>query len=212
MAPDIEALVSKIGIEKKGGSSLDPGKLYHDIPFLNFKSHRKNTRLRVDKLLKEIDVKGKRGLDLGCAAGGITFRLQSAGARMTGIDYDNAVIDFANAIEGRFKTGARFIHATIDKELVSGLERYDFIVWFDQWMWLLKQAGDDAYEAISIMSQKTDCLFFSTTQGDAMAKSANISSKDDVFKILNDNTDYHIDDLGTVKDGWYPRNIFRCYR
>jgi len=33
-----------------------------------------------------------------------------------------------------------------------------------------------------------------------------------VFNILKDNTDYQIDDLGTVKDGWYPRNIFRCYR
>jgi len=209
---NLKSLASKIGVEKVGGSSLDPGKLYHDIPFMSFPSHRKNTQLRTDRLLKEFDVKGKKGLDLGCSAGGVTFRLQSAGANMTGIDYDKAVIDFANAIEGHFKTGARFTCAIIDKELISGLERYDFIVWFDQWMWLLKQADKDAYEAISIVSQKTDCLFFSTTQGDAMAKSANISSKDDVFKILKDNTDYQIDDLGTVKDGWYSRNIFRCHR
>jgi len=209
----LEKLISRIGVEKKEGSSLDPGKLYHDIPFMSLPSHRKNTHLRVDRILAEFDVKGKKGLDLGCSAGGVTFRLQSAGAAMTGIDYDEAVIDFANAIEGKFKTGAHFICATIDKDLVSGLERYDFIVWFDQWMWLLKQAGKEAAcEAISIVSQKTDCLFFSTTQGDAMAKSDGISSKDDVFKILKDNTDYHIDDLGTVKDGWYPRNIFRCYR
>jgi len=209
----LKQLASKIGIEKKGGSSLDPGKLYHDIPFMALPSHRKNTQLRVDGILVNLDVKGKKGLDLGCSAGGVTFRLQSVGAAMTGIDYDEAMINLACGIEGKFKTGARFICATINKDLLSGLERYDFIVWFDQWMWLLKQAGKEtACEALSIVSQKTDCLFFSTTQGDAMAKSADISSKDDVFKILKDNTDYQIDDLGTVKDGWYPRNIFRCHR
>ena len=209
---DLKELASKIGVEKIGGSSLDQGKLYHDIPFMSLPSHRKNTRLRVDRILMEIDVKGKKGLDLGCSVGGITFRLQAAGASMTGIDYDKAMINLATAIGNKFKTSAKFVHSIINKELISGLEQYGFIVWFDQWMWLLKQAGEDAYECISIVSQKTNCLFFSTTQGDAMAKSANISSSQDVFNILKDNTDYQIDDLGTVKDGWYPRNIFRCYR
>jgi len=209
----IENLISKIGIKKKGGSSLDPGKLYHDIPFMSLPSHRKNTQLRVDKILTKIDVKGKKGLDLGCSVGGVAFRLQSAGAQMMGIDYDEDSINFANAIRDHFKTKVNFICATINKKLVFNLEQYDFIIWFDQWMWLLKQVGKkDAYEAISIISQKTNCLFFSTTQGDAMAKSDSIASKEDVMDILKSNTDYQIEDLGTVKDGWYPRNIFRCYR
>lgn len=213
MDKNIKNLAAKIGIEKIGGSSLDPGKLYHDIPFLSFQSHRRNTQLRVNRLLAEFDVKGKKGLDLGCSVGGVTFRLQASGAQMMGIDYDRDSINFANAVENQFRTGAKFIWANIDKKLISDLEWHNFIVWLDQWMWLLKQLGKaDAYEAISIISQKTNCLFFSTTQGDAMAKSDGITSKEDVFDILKNNTDYQIDDLGIPGDGWFPRNIFRCYK
>ena len=210
---NINNLISKIGVTNPGGSSLTPGKLYHDNPFVKAPSFRGNTQLRVDKILKAFDVRNKKGLDLGCAAGGITFRLQTAGAKMDGFDYDEANINFLNAMEDQHKTCAKFYHKVINNELLYGLPEFDFIVWFDQWMWLLKQVGfNDACEALSIVSDKTNCLFFSTDQNQAMARNEKISSSDDVFKLLMDNTDFQVDDLGTVNDGWFPRNIFRCYR
>ena len=208
-----EKLIGEIGTKKIGGSSTKPGCLYHDLPFFTTKTHRKNTELRVQKILDVYDIKGKKGLDIGCSVGGISFRLQKAGAEMTGIDYDVSVMKLATTIEEKYQTGAKFIRCDFSFSLACNLVFHDFIIWFDHWMWLAKQKGE--YEAIKVLKEvatKTNNLFFSTSQGDGQAKNRLFSTEGDVIELLKHSTDYIIVNLGTVNDKWHRRNIFWCHR
>ena len=205
-------LIAKIGTTRIGGSSTKPGYLYHDIPFGKFKSHRKGSALKSKVIQSVYRVKEKRGLDIGCSVGGITFNLQLLGAKMVGIDYDGFSINFAKAVEEEEKTGAVFVFSKINLEFFQSLDPgfYDFTIWFSQFMWAEKQYGlKIAEKMLQILSKKINVLFFQTSQNDGQAKGS-IKTAEDVYDLLRKNTNYSITDLGGVKDGKYSRNIFYC--
>jgi 2-polyprenyl-3-methyl-5-hydroxy-6-metoxy-1,4-benzoquinol methylase len=209
----LQALAAKIGKQHYRGSSTKVGKLYHNIPFEDYNTHRKGTEQRTDLIQNEMDIKGKRGLDIGCSVGGISFYLQQAGAIMRGVDYDPAVIDFAIAVATKYECAVDFVNKEIDAEFVSNLGIYDFIIWFDNWMWIEKQHGYTyACDLLAEIAAKTNILFFSTSQNDGQAK-GKIKTADDVFKLLKRETGFFdIRNLGVVKDGWHKRSMFVCTR
>ena len=212
---EIKELVDLLGIGQYGGSSTKVGTMYHELPFEEFKFpvHRRRLHLRVEKILGEIPVKYMRGLDLGCNVGGITFSLQLAGANMVGIDYDKQAIQVAQGVEEYKNTGAVFLNKSITLEFVEKLEYFDFTVFFDTWMWISKFNGREyAEKLLKKLSEKTTHLFFSVSQGKGKAHLDFIESKHDVLRLLRENTIYNVfRDLGTVEDGWHPRNIFHCF-
>lgn len=194
------------------GSSVHDNWTYHDLPFgVPFKSHRHKTQKRVDQILAHYSVRGKQGLDLGCSVGGLTFRLQQAGANMLGVDYDQQSIDVANELEAEHQTGAAFLCIDILPHWVMGLTvDQDFVIFLDTWMWVAQAAGVDfAKNVLKIISHKVDMLFFSTSQGISMAKS-HIKCAAHVQELLEETTDYKVEAIGTVIDGWYPRVMFKC--
>jgi SAM-dependent methyltransferase len=207
---DIKELLNDIGKEYIGGSSAK-GKIYHDIPFDDFPCHRKNTQMRVDLILKNYNVKGKKGIDLGCNAGGFTFRLQQAGARMLGIDYDTKTYAFAQAIENKYKTGAEFQCQYINMVFANEMKKYDFCIWFDCFMWVIKSEGIfEAKKILNKISEKCDVMFFSTSQDNGLARNE-IKTEIDVANLLKINTRYkRIFNFGVVNDGWHKRTIFKC--
>jgi len=210
---ELKKSIGKIGVSKYGGSSTKPGYLYHDLPFFKTKTHRKGSELRVKKILSVYDVEGRSGLDIGCSVGGISFRLQNAGAKMVAVDYDPEVIQLAKEVEKQQNTGVVFQRNRVDQTFIRTLPVYDFIVWFEQWMWLVKQRGEDeAIKILKVVSNKTNNLFFSTSQGDGKAKSKMIKSEKDVEVLLRAHTDYLVTNLGTVDDNWHKRSLFWCCR
>ena len=136
-------LVSKIKGKKYGGSSLQDGKLYHDLPFSGFKdlsSHRGYTQTRWDYICKYISVKRRKVLDLGCSVGGFSILSSLSGAnKVVGIDYDKDSIELAKYAAGQLKIkNIEFRCCEIDSKLIEGLEEFDVTIWLSQWMWLVK--------------------------------------------------------------------------
>ena len=208
---DLKELAKNIGSTHYPGSSTKQGRLYHDIPFEEFKVHRSETNKRANLIKAAIDIKGKRGLDVGCNVGGISFYLQQAGAIMTGIDYDPEAIVFAKEVAKKFDCPVHFVCREITAEAFNA--RWDFIVWFDNWMWIEKQNGfDQACDLLALASESAPVMFFSTSQNDGQAKNQ-IKTKEDVYELLKRETCYtNIQNLGTVNDKWHQRSIFFCRR
>ena len=209
---------SQIGIEKKSGSSLDEGKLYHDMlsfPEINkiIPSHRKNTQLRVDLILEELKKSNyKKGLDMGCANGGITFALQKAGYQMTGIDYDPAVIDFCLTVEEFYKTGAIFKETDVISEIRQDFY-YDFCILFSLFQWIIyKQGIDNAGKFLQTLSEKTGILFLEIGLSDQehfIPKDADIHGPDKFVSWMLSIANFSKCKIcNPVKDGWFPRYIF----
>lgn len=203
-----------------GGSGLQKGRAYHNIPILGHKNllyHRGNTEKRVDLILKHSDVKGKRILDLGCSVGGISCSLAKEGARVVGIDYDPTAIKVAKAVAEAYKLDAEFYCGDIyDSAIVK--ESFDVCVWFDQFMWLVHKYGRGrALSFLIDISKNVPELWFETSVGDGMAgtsmRLAAITSQETMLNILKTETCYNrVDNLGTIDDGWYSRPIFHCYK
>ena len=208
---DLDLLIKKVGKTRILGSSTKVGRLYHDLPFgPDIKVHRSGTELRAKLITDNYDVKRKFGLDLGCSVGGITFRLQLAGAYMMGVDYDPQALAVANYFENQVGTGATFVNEDIALSLLRDLHEVDFIVWLDQWMWFHKEHGRVlAEKALSVIYNKCDVLFFSTSQGDGQAKNF-VRTPADVEQLLKDNTEFKVANLGTVQDNWHRRSTFMC--
>jgi len=203
-----------------GGSGLQKGRAYHNIPILGHRNllyHRGNTEKRVELILKHSDVKNKRILDLGCSVGGISCSLAKEGAEVVGVDYDPTAIKVANAVSEAYKLNARFFYGDIyNSDVVK--EPFDICVWFDQFMWLIHQyRRGRALDFLKELSRRIPELWFETSVGDGIAgtamRLAAITSQEAMFQLLRSGTYYNrIDNLGCVADGWYQRPIFHCYK
>ena len=206
-------LIKQIGVKRYPGSSTKKGKIYHSLPFGSWNTHRRGTSCRADLIKNTFPVMGKTGLDLGCSAGGLSFYLQLAGATMVAIDYDPAVIAFARGIASEYNCPVHFICDKINVGLLAVLKRFDFVIWFDSWMWIEKQLGmKEAKKCLSIISEKTNVLFFSTSQNDGKARNE-IKTPADVEQLLKETTTFTtIRNLGTVEDNWHKRSIFFASR
>jgi len=213
MNKKLRELAEQIGIQHKPGSTTKPGKLYHDIPFDKFSTHREGTEKRAQLILDNYSVSNKAGLDLGCSVGGMSFYLTLAGATMTGVDYDPAVIEFAKAAASEYNCPVDFKRKSITAHLIKEMPKYDFIIWLDQWMWIVKDQGwKAATELLKQVSRKAPIMFFSTSQNDGQAKNQ-IKSANDGSALLKQHTIYtNIQNLGVVDDNWHKRSTFICSR
>lgn len=72
------------------------------------------------------NVKGRRGLDIGCGSGRITINLALSGLNMIGIDKSNDMLNVASS-NARAK-GAKIIFAEGDADALVLSKSYDFIV------------------------------------------------------------------------------------
>ena len=215
-----ETVMQFIGMLRVPGSSTKRAKLYHELPFPEFNdsTHRSQIDKRLAIINDHYDVFQKKGVDLGCSVGGFVFALQLKGARMTGIDYDPVVIEFAKSVESIKQTGARFVHESIDQETVRTFgDTTDFVIWFSQFMWLVKSLGEEqALDVMFAISKDTrDIMFFETSVGDAGAgeemRRMGIVDAAAVKQLLTRNTVFqNINCLGNAEDGWADRPIYVC--
>lgn len=213
---------NRLGTVQYGGSSLNEGWAYHEIPMLKdegFTAHRGNTEKRIDLITAHSEIKGRTVFDIGCSVGGISLELANLGAKSYGIDYDHLAIDVAQACEDHFALGAVFTCGKIDRESFDrarGGKRFDLCIWFSQWMWVVHQEGlEAACDLLRHVSTYCDEMWFETGTKDGMAKrsmmKAGIKTQKDVLRILKRVTVYdEIIDHGAVSDGWLGRPIFQC--
>lgn len=189
-------------------------KNYHQLPFegeQNF--HRKGTSARAEFVAGAYDLKEKRGLDIGCAEGGISFCLQEMGAQMTAIDNDPTAIQVAMAMNEKFGRDVDFREMTVPSLEFNDLiqETWDFVVWFANFMWIVKDHGlEAAHDVLALVSENTEVLFFETAQSqrDGMAGPYQpIERKSQIADLLSKFFE-DVDELGVPISGWNNRSIF----
>jgi ubiquinone/menaquinone biosynthesis C-methylase UbiE len=74
------------------------------------------------------DVRGKAVLDLGCGTGRQTLRLAAKGARVTGVDQSEGMLEKAKAKDGA--GSVQFLHLNLDEAFPFADASYDVVVSF----------------------------------------------------------------------------------
>jgi len=170
-------------------------------------------------MFKEVyDFKGKKGLDLGCNIGGITFSLAINGAKMTGVEIKPSNIAIANACEEYYCLNTKFIEDNI-VDFVKDLEHYDFCVFVATWHWIVKQEGlEKATEVLKRVSENCDVMFLETNFGheegltgsEETMSDNGLDSESKLIEFIIKNTEYNkVKNIGTCI-GWNNRITFMC--
>jgi len=199
-------MLELLGRQAIPGSSVTQGVPYQDIPGVS-EGHRNNSRMRANRVAELIDVKGKTVLDLGCNVGTISKRLHELGAKVFGVDYDDASISVAR----QYNPGPQYFTETIDLPFIRSMPHYDVIVWVSQFMWLAKQKGlEHALDCLWEIGKHCDTLIFETAGRDDGSAPIDYS-QEEVFDLLCANSIFRsIEDTGQWNDLWTPRNVFVC--
>ncbi len=164
------------------------GRVYHELPWdMGLKVNRGGLKERVVMMSSVYDFSGKAGMDLGCAIGGMTFSLQLLGAQMLGVDHDRPAIDLAKRVERFKQTGAKFSHSDITPWFLNDGKRFDFVVWFAQFMWATKRFGRKrARVMMKRVAKAAPALFFETDQFDGKAREFGMTT-DEIYDLLYSN-------------------------
>jgi len=192
-------LAAALNLDRSRAGGLAVGQMYHELPFddLDLSCWRKDVRQRAGIIQAFSRVDGKKGIDLGCSVGGITFALQMMGARMTGVDHSAEDIGLALCVEAEYRTGAEFRIAEVDRVIWEEMRPggFDFAVWLSQWMWYVRQAGKiRAHQALRRVSECVEHLWFEVSVGDGHAGDTmlelGIRSSAEVAALLREWTRY----------------------
>ena len=189
------------------GSSVEDGTLYHDLPGMSFLHHRPNTEARVKQILEYVPVKGKRVLDIGCSAGGISLGLAAAGGEVTGVDVDVQALKVAQLAASQLGLDVRFEEMDI---LKGEIEEYDIIIWLSQWMWCVKEI--DLWPAVDLLhtiSRKGQTLIFESAADDGSAGMVGLSQEDVRAFLEYAAVQKTIVTVPPI-EGWYHRPLHVC--
>jgi len=193
------------------GSNTQKGSAYHSFDGFEGNGQAGNVKQRVNLILKNGNINGLNGIDLGCNIGGITLSISMAGAKMTGVDYDQQSIDVARAYAEKFKQKIIYRCEDIDLNTIKSINA-GFVVWFSHWMWFCKKHGFEiGLEALFELGRKKLTLYFETSLGDGMAgnvMTANGINESKMTTILK-NCFTKVSKIG-VDENWRKRPIWKC--
>tara|TARA_Y100001968_G_scaffold268912_1_gene259506 strand:+ start:3242 stop:3940 length:699 start_codon:yes stop_codon:yes gene_type:complete len=217
-------LVNQLGLNKPIGLTHDLNKGYHELPFedLRFPVTRRDLSNRLKRLESINLLKGKYGLDIGCALGGMTFGLQQRGAYMVGIDRDKPSLDVARECESLYQTGASFELLDFNKDSFYKLlnhfanpitKKFDFAIWFSSFNWVAKSLGEQqTKELIELISQNVTTLIADSAiggKGSSSLASIGIDSNNSFQEFVIKNSEYNnFTEIGT-DESWYNRKVYK---
>jgi len=193
---------------------------YHELPFrLVQKADRGYLRERIRLFKNAYDFSGKKGLDLGCNIGGITFSLALEGAKMRGVDIYDEGLNVANACEDYYKLNCEFFKEDIVDYVRKINEHYDFCIFLATWHWVVKQHGEKVgIEVIKKISDRCDTMFFEINFGheeglrgsEETMVELGLTNEQAVIDFIKKNTKYtEVKNIGKSV-GWGNRITFMC--
>ncbi len=102
---------------------------------------------------------GKKGLDLACGSGKMTFLLSDAGYKMSGADISDNMLMIAKKISDDNRKKVSFFKTDLNKPLSN--EKYDFITVVNDGFNYVKQSNlDKSFKAIKRLLNKNGLLIF----------------------------------------------------
>jgi SAM-dependent methyltransferase len=214
----VAAATKKIRGRHRAGSSVESGKLYHQLPFGalgRLPAHRGNTLDRIRQLERMASFHGKSVLDLGCSAGaiGVGLVVFSRAAEVTLVDYDDQALLVARKLAGSLgqEDRVKTVCAEITPEWVrESMPRVDVVVWLSQWMWAVRQLGiAPALELLWEVSKKCDVLIFESAANDGEAGIRN-STQATIGAWLRESVRQERIRSEPNPGGWHNRRVFAC--
>ena len=211
-----------LGTHQPVGLTHRKGVLYHQVPFRGLRLEYSRTDLEERLLLlkSELGLKGRSGLDLGCAVGGLSFSLQLAGASMTGVERDSACVGVAEAIEMRFRTGVKFVHSdvvdfvsSVSMEVDKGARTaFDFVFFFSAFNWVVEgMDGEAVSKFLSDLARIGRTIVMDSAiggKGQANLSAVGIHDEESFVRVVSDG-------LGASKarkigenNDWYGRGVY----
>ncbi len=141
-------------------------KIYQSLNLPDFKLRgmRKKSDKRLEIILNHLNPSGKSVLDLGCSNGYFCYELTNRGADVTGYDHNAKVIELNRNIVNYYGWSTHFKEAYFDLEFFNALDTSDAVLFLAVLHHIFNHTFVDPIahcrEIISILSQKTDLLFF----------------------------------------------------
>ena len=200
--------ISKLGEEKKDGSSISLGVPYQNIPRLSISGHRSFSDGRARLIMERVDMTDKTVADLGCSVGTMSAEFGKKAASVVGYDHDEIAIKVATSL---YNSNVHFETSALTLEFLDAMPPVDVVVWTSQFMWMVKQHGFDyALDFLWKLSTKCKTLVFETAGKDDGSAPLDLF-QEDVIELLIKNTIFQkVVDHGPWNDGWFPRNMFVC--
>lgn len=195
---------------------------YHELPFqIQQKAHRKYLKQRIEILESVYDFKGKKGIDLGCNIGGLTFSLALKGSKMVGVEIQKAFVDIANTCEDYYSLGTKFYTSEISGFVkdMDFLDHYDFCLFLATWHWVVKQKGiDTGIKVLKKVSEICDKMFFEIPLGKEQGIEGaeetmielGLTTDEKVINFIKSNTSYTKVRMIGKCIGWGNRPCYIC--
>lgn len=142
--------------------------------------------LRLGYISKKIQVAQKKIIDIGCGGGILSESLATSGAKVTGIDLNQSVIDVAKLHQFESGTKVEYLHTSAEKIALERPGYYDVAVCFE----LLEHVPDPAsiVHACAALVKPGGSVFFSTLNRNPKSYLFAILGAEYVLKLLPKNT------------------------
>ena len=209
MSEKTDALIQKVGLVYKDGSSGAPGTFYSPIPFPEYSKqpcHKINCILELETIKRHYDFKGKKVLEIGSAGGYFTFNLAKLALGVVAFEADTEVYEVTESIrEEKDIRNIRFIN-----ERFNGYTgEPDVCLMLNVHMWLHKQYGATATK--QLLKDLNCTLFFQTAhkESHAMYKVYELETKEDIADYLAD-CGFDPKLIGTNEHDGAPRYLFKA--
>lgn len=169
------------------GSNTKEGYLYHDNPFERVSAvQRRDSDLRLERILLHLDPSNKRILDIGCNIGYFTFKLVGMGAVVDGIDHDTQAIAMAKQLQENHAVTQVNFYESISPEMLPHIgNRYAVLLALSVIPWLYKtMAPDDAEALVNNLFEIPVAFVELMYEGDGRAPMKGIKNDADAKKYL----------------------------
>jgi 2-polyprenyl-6-hydroxyphenyl methylase/3-demethylubiquinone-9 3-methyltransferase len=142
--------------------------------------------LRLRYILEKINVADKLALDVGCGGGILTESLAEHGAKVTGIDLNQSLLDVAKLHQLESKVSIEYLHLSVEALADKRPAYYDVIACLE----MLEHVPDPAaiISACEKLVKPGGHLFFSTLNRNMKSYAFAIIGAEHVLKILPKNT------------------------
>lgn len=209
------------GLGRSGvpGSAVEPGWTYHEVPGSGVPFHRGGTVARARAIGRAVGgAESLRGLDVGCAVGGLSMELALSGASMVGVDADLSAVRFGNE-QAAQRCPARppiLVHARVPSDRFEAMVpagRYDFALFLSCFMWVAFEEGiPEARGVVRFLRDRVPVVFFETAAaGDGGAGDASGFLDQDAVEAWLRGEFQEVESLGVVGGSWgRERRLFKC--
>lgn len=160
--------------------------------------------LRLQFIQNQVNLQDKTVIDIGCGAGILTESMAKAGAKVTGVDMNQSLIDAAVLHQHESGTEVEYLKITAEDIAVERKEQYDVVTCME----MLEHVPDPAsvIRACAALAKPGGHIFFSTLNRNPKSYLFAIIGAEYLLRILPKNTHDYSKFIRPSELGAWSRN------